>query len=1507
MCALALALAPAPALAQLTGPACWMKTMEWVDNTVTPSEGGDQSFFTRVGGGPPFGYLVFANSPSEMGLGGFNPATLPAGERGCTKSTFLNSRIWNARTPLQQYQYNGNQRQWMINCQMDMTMPAPTQSGHGYDPNFTYPRIDDGCYLGDSFKTADDIDPTDFYILPSAEVDATPGCRPQDANYPCHWDDPSSHPMGAFANSKFSQNAPSTVCGLIFSGGEKTDCQQCLGGSAKEPYYIGTQNGSTKVVFSGNFLHFYGPLFLGALSAWKNTISSNVQIIWGHGLYDNVLPGAGKGRDPNPQCNKFDTDFNPANRKSYVNDFSNTPPPFANITKFPLAEAVFSIGYFLTDPGRFGADPSAYVRTGYVQWDPKIGQNQDTICNPCQYSALIVISDGTVNNDTAIHNTIKAMNVVTPGVKTMLGQACQVNTQFSCGTSLQCVGGTCQDQWWADDAAAYFYETDARNHNSYAPSACYQTMPCDPEIQRMHTYVINVGPPNNPALRNVAERGNGLYLEAIGAGDIRTALDTIVADILKRSTSFSVASVTSVQTRTTTAVFLPRFKPSALSQWEGHLYRYKLFNENAAGCTVPDDTTLKPGFSSLTADQLSRNPNGSSTCSDVYLKDADNDFVGENEDGDYYKLDASQTYDTGSNAYGWPLRDPGVAARPVWDGGALLAARDPATRVVKTAVDFNSNGVIESGEQIDFTAANVSRLVGPLGLGGVTGPFCQQLAGLAYTSFPTESACAETLIRWVRGEDVFDADGDLNYTEARRMVLLDIFHSSPVLVVPPLSQYMCDIGANVSQCARSVYSSATPGGDTYRTYQQNNSGRTQFVLVGANDGMLHAFEAAIQRTGDDPETPVVEPASNKYFDLGTGNELWAFIPPEMLPKLKRLLMYTGHMEMVDGSPMVRDIWVDANGDGTKQAGEFHTIAITGMRRGGRTWFALDVTDPATPNYLWTVPPVTPAGTRSYLMAGQSWGEFAPRPPPIVPVLAQANAPAGSINVNGTLSREEWAVFLGDGYDPLGIRGRGFHAYDAWTGAELWRYTAWEANPSDPTDPRHKLGSVPGVVGAVDWTNEITGGAFQADDFFDTASIGDMFGNIWTVRMGHPGHVGTGGLFDNWYAGRAFQGYKGATVKNMLPFFEAPVHAIIPDTKALRVYVGTGDRAQFRDQDGGVCSLYNATACMRRGCLVDVGGNLTQNRVSQAVGSGTSTGRYRAAWGDTSVTEINTSTAAGSLSCATSANVSYGATIDCTVPTAGMAAPYPHASTSYTWGLNCSDPATTCNSGPTVRPPNAMFPFPIPTSGSYPVTFNRFYSVRLFDTTRTTFGDATAAASYDTARLTDTDLAYPDGLSPVFSTSSGNGWYLQYTTADERSSGAAFVPGGATCFFSTLIPMTTPATCGHVGSDTGRRWQANAVTGGSSLETGTNVDANGVAVPRYTSQTVLTPPKTLITQKVLTPSGQIVTVALTVEPGQPAFTTEAGRADFYAPVQMLKIDRATHNCRHGLPDGGHVCP
>ena len=154
-------------------------------------------------------------------------------------------------------------------------------------------------------------------------------------------------------------------------------------------------------------------------------------------------------------------------------------------------------------------------------------------------------------------------------------------------------------------------------------------------------------------------------------------------------------------------------------------------------------------------------------------------------------------------------------------------------------------------------------------------------------------------------------------------ILGDIFHSNPVVVPPP------------SPIARDY---------RFGLYSLQNKGRYTMLYVGANDGMLHAFVA------EDPTNTVA-----------VGTELWGFIPTNLLATLSNLM--TGHSFYVDSSPVVRDVFfrnlplTDQNGNvvylnGQKVLGAYRTVLIAGERGGGDAYFALDVTDPINPKYLW---------------------------------------------------------------------------------------------------------------------------------------------------------------------------------------------------------------------------------------------------------------------------------------------------------------------------------------------------------------------------------------------------------------------------------------------------------------------------------------------------------------------------------------------------------------------------
>lgn len=125
----------------------------------------------------------------------------------------------------------------------------------------------------------------------------------------------------------------------------------------------------------------------------------------------------------------------------------------------------------------------------------------------------------------------------------------------------------------------------------------------------------------------------------------------------------------------------------------------------------------------------------------------------------------------------------------------------------------------------------------------------------------------------------------------------DIVNSAPYFVATPNFGYYDDF-ESVS------YSSFV---STYRT-------RTPVIYVGANDGMLHAINAA------------------------TGAEMFAYVPAAVYSNLSQLtdLNYS-HRYLVDGSPTVGDVFY---------GGAWHSLLVSGFRSGAKGLYALDVTNPS---------------------------------------------------------------------------------------------------------------------------------------------------------------------------------------------------------------------------------------------------------------------------------------------------------------------------------------------------------------------------------------------------------------------------------------------------------------------------------------------------------------------------------------------------------------------------------
>jgi type IV pilus assembly protein PilY1 len=279
----------------------------------------------------------------------------------------------------------------------------------------------------------------------------------------------------------------------------------------------------------------------------------------------------------------------------------------------------------------------------------------------------------------------------------------------------------------------------------------------------------------------------------------------------------------------------------------------------------------------------------------------------------------------------------------------------------------------------------------------------------------------EEVIRWTRGEDVRDQDGDGDLTDTR-FVFADPLHSRPVTV----------------------------------TYGGSEANPDITVFASTNSGFLHAID------NDD------------------GEELFSFIPQELLPLQKTLLENVEglkHPSGLDGS--ITTMIIDPDGDGkvldgsTIQANN-QVLLFVGMRRGGRNYYALDVTNRSSPKIQWVI---KGGSTTGFTGLGQTWSQ---------PVKAQ-------INVDGTKTD---VLIFGGGYDQaedqdnaatrhLDGMGNAIFIVNAHDGSLIW---SGGPNAVDSTTAFSAMRyGIPSTVSGAD---------IDGDGLMDFFFVGDMGGQLW---------------------------------------------------------------------------------------------------------------------------------------------------------------------------------------------------------------------------------------------------------------------------------------------------------------------------------------------------------------------------------------------------------------------------
>ena len=297
-----------------------------------------------------------------------------------------------------------------------------------------------------------------------------------------------------------------------------------------------------------------------------------------------------------------------------------------------------------------------------------------------------------------------------------------------------------------------------------------------------------------------------------------------------------------------------------------------------------------------------------------------------------------------------------------------------------------------------------------------------------------EKAVGNGIVNFLRGqqglEDRSSNAGDDRIFRFRETTLGDITESQPAFISKPVFNY------------------TDPG---YQAFKTDQSGRASRIYVGANDGMLHAFNVA------------------------NGQEVWAFVPTPVISKMWKLAdrdYATNHVNLVNGDPTIAEVCVASAAvcASSATASDWRTVLVGGLAGGGRGYYALDITNPNTPQLLWEYTAANNANL------GYSFGS------PVITKLADGTWVAlltsgynnGAFDNNGTTANS-----------PAG-NGQGYlYVLNVATGAVIKTFPTNEGGGNTPSG----LGQVSAFVDDVTKNNLAT-----------FVYSGDLLGNLWRFDL-----------------------------------------------------------------------------------------------------------------------------------------------------------------------------------------------------------------------------------------------------------------------------------------------------------------------------------------------------------------------------------------------------------------------
>jgi len=366
----------------------------------------------------------------------------------------------------------------------------------------------------------------------------------------------------------------------------------------------------------------------------------------------------------------------------------------------------------------------------------------------------------------------------------------------------------------------------------------------------------------------------------------------------------------------------------------------------------------------------------------------------------------------------------------------------------------------------------------------------------------TTTTEAAELIAYARGLDIDDLDGNGEKNEARDWIFGDALHSRPL----PLNY-------------GSIAGYSNPGNPAI------------YLAVASNDGMLRMIR---NTSGGGAES---------------GEEVWAFMPRRAMAA-QGILRANGtgmtHPYTVDGAPVA--FMLDVNQDGSIAGSDGDKVYLyVGMRRGGKAYYAFDITNPESPKLMWTIE------------KGGSFSELG---------YTFSNPRVGLVN---TPSGPTPAIMFAGGYDmnkdsrgAVGTNdseGNAIYVVNAETGQLIWKAVRGSGGSGSTVFEHPRLtDSIPSTLSV---------GDTDGDGFTDRIVVGDTGGNVWRADI-HGKDTSRWKLTQLASLGR----HAAGGIVNDRRFFHRPDLVPSKDNKGMfdAVVIGSGNRPDPLDR-GGLTSNY----------------------------------------------------------------------------------------------------------------------------------------------------------------------------------------------------------------------------------------------------------------------------------------------------------------------------------------------